>query len=148
MIEITPLTSSEIDAIVPIENACHSHPSSANVLASCFSKRYHNFKMSLNGEVIGFYFADFVVDEMTLQDICIIPSAQGQGLGKQLFHHFLATAKKLNVVQLWLEVRESNTAAIALYENHDFIVTDKRRNYYPTANGREDALLMGCSLMF
>jgi ribosomal-protein-alanine N-acetyltransferase len=51
-------------------------------------------------------------------------------------------------VQLWLEVRESNAPAIALYDSYGFAVVGTRKGYYPAdnGNGREDALLMGCFL--
>ena len=40
------------------------------------------------------------------------------------------------------EVRASNVAAIALYESVGFNEATIRRNYYPTADGREDAIIM------
>ncbi|MEN1508294.1 ribosomal-protein-alanine N-acetyltransferase, partial [Pseudomonas aeruginosa] len=43
---------------------------------------------------------------------------------------------------LWLEVRASNAAAIALYESLGFNEATIRRNYYPTTDGREDAIIM------
>jgi ribosomal-protein-alanine N-acetyltransferase len=52
------------------------------------------------------------------------------------------------VVQLWLEVRESNKSAIALYQNNGFDVAGTRKGYYPAENGREDALLMGSMLFY
>ncbi|MDU5730757.1 MAG: hypothetical protein E6Z80_17880 [Citrobacter freundii] len=44
--------------------------------------------------------------------------------------------------RLWLEVRASNAAAIALYESLGFNEATIRRNYYPTADGHEDAIIM------
>ncbi len=43
---------------------------------------------------------------------------------------------------LWLEVRASNAAAIALYEGLGFNEATIRLNYYPTTDGREDAIIM------
>ena len=47
---------------------------------------------------------------------------------------------------MFLEVRPSNLSAIALYENMGFNEMAIRRGYYPAANGREDAVLMGLAL--
>jgi ribosomal-protein-alanine N-acetyltransferase len=44
---------------------------------------------------------------------------------------------------LFLEVRPSNTHAIGLYESAGFNEFSVRKGYYPAANGREDAILMG-----
>ncbi|MFT5162911.1 MAG: ribosomal-protein-alanine N-acetyltransferase [Alteromonadaceae bacterium] len=150
-IEYTPLTREDIDAIYQIECACHAYPSSRKVFDGCFNPRYRCFKMTnadVDGkaQVIGFYIAELVLDEMTLQNICISPQRQGKGYGKQLMTHFVQIAKSEKVTQLWLEVRESNTAAIKLYDQFDFAEAGKRKDYYPGENGREDALLMGAFL--
>jgi ribosomal-protein-alanine N-acetyltransferase len=147
-IEFSSLLVEDVDLISPIEQACHAFPSSHKLLSSCFSKRYRNFKMCLDGKVIGFYMAEFIIDEMTLHNICINPECQGKGYGRQLFDHFLEIAKEHKAVQLWLEVRESNVAAIALYQGNGFDVAGVRNNYYPAKNGREDALLMGSALFY
>jgi len=47
---------------------------------------------------------------------------------------------------LWLEVRASNAAAIALYEQLDFNEVSIRRNYYPTKDGKEDAIMMALTI--
>ena len=148
MIEITQLDLSDLPDIMPIENACHLFPTSEKLLSSCFSSRYHNAKLRVDNNFAGFYLAELVLDEMTLHNICVHPDHQGKGLGKQLLLHFIDAAKTLGAVQLWLEVRESNQSAIALYEQQGFCVAGTRRNYYPAKNGREDALLMGLSLLF
>ena len=51
---------------------------------------------------------------------------------------------KAGIRTLWLEVRASNAAAIALYESLGFNEATIRRNYYPTADGHEDAIIMHC----
>ena len=50
--------------------------------------------------------------------------------------------EKRGVATLWLEVRASNASAIALYESLGFNEATIRRNYYPTTDGREDAIIM------
>ncbi|HBH66256.1 MAG TPA: ribosomal-protein-alanine N-acetyltransferase, partial [Erwinia persicina] len=51
------------------------------------------------------------------------------------------------IVTLWLEVRASNHAAIALYEQLDFNEVSIRRNYYPAADGgKEDAIMMALTI--
>ncbi len=148
MIEYLALTPDDIDTIYPIESACHQFPCSLKVLSSCFGQRYRSVKMLLEGKIIGFYIAELVLDEMTLQNICISPDHQGAGYGKQLMAHFIETARGCKASQLWLEVRESNAPAIALYNGYGFDVAGTRKNYYPADKGREDALLMGCFLFY
>ena len=59
-----------------------------------------------------------------------------------LLEHLIDELEKRGVATLWLEVRASNAAAIALYESLGFNEATIRRNYYPTTDGREDAIIM------
>ena len=87
-----------------------------------------------------------VLDEVTLMDIVVSDNYQGKGLGKLLLQHLLDQCHQNNIQQVWLEVRESNAAAISLYDKAGFIVVEQRENYYPSAKGKEDALIMCCYL--
>ena len=74
--------------------------------------------------------------------MAVDPNQQGQGLGYELLTASLNLLKN-NPIQIFLEVRESNTAAIKLYEKADFHQIDLRKNYYPKADGtREHAIIM------
>ena len=83
-----------------------------------------------------------VLPEATLFNIAVDPDYQRQGLGRALLEHLIDELEKRGVATLWLEVRASNAAAIALYESLGFNEATIRRNYYPTTDGREDAIIM------
>ena len=83
-----------------------------------------------------------VLDEATLFNIAVDPAFQRRGLGRELLTHLIRELETRDVFTLWLEVRASNVAAIALYESLGFNEATIRRNYYPTAEGREDAIIM------
>ena len=76
---------------------------------------------------------------------CIRAARSGyrlKGLGYTLLEQSISLLENMPV-QIFLEVRESNTAAIALYEKSGFHQIDQRRNYYPGPNGgREHAIIM------
>ncbi|MBC7183796.1 MAG: ribosomal-protein-alanine N-acetyltransferase, partial [Marinobacter sp.] len=65
---------------------------------------------------------------------------------RHLLRHVLATAAHEGMSQLLLEVRTSNHAAIALYQNEGFHEIGRRPGYYPAANGREDARFLMLAL--
>ncbi|WP_139342951.1 GNAT family N-acetyltransferase, partial [Vibrio gazogenes] len=67
---------------------------------------------------------------------------QGKGLGRQLLAFFLDFCEQHAVESVWLEVRASNLPACQLYLNAGFNEVDRRFGYYPTENGREDAIIM------
>ena len=87
-----------------------------------------------------------VLDEATLFNIAVDPAWQRRGFGRQLLTHLIGELEQRDVLTLWLEVRASNVAAIALYESLGFNEVTVRRNYYPTTDGREDAIIMALPL--
>ncbi len=87
-----------------------------------------------------------VIDECELLEIAIDPDRQGRGLGKRLLEEAMRLARANGAVRMFLEVRESNARARKMYTSHGFEQTGRRKNYYPTAEGREDAVLMTASL--
>ncbi|WP_339355304.1 hypothetical protein [Candidatus Regiella insecticola] len=51
-----------------------------------------------------------------------------------------------HVATCWLEVRQSNLGAIALYNSLNFKAVSIRKNYYPCTKGNENAVIMKLSL--
>lgn len=145
---IRPALETDIDAMLAIEQSATSHPWSRATFSGCFGERYFNFVLQQGDEILGFYIGNFVAGEASLFDICVAPKAQGQGFGRLLLEHFIAQAEAKQAFDCWLEVRESNQSAIQLYQSAGFHQNGKRANYYPTANGHEDAILMGLPLRF
>lgn len=136
------LTSAHLPELMTLEQACHSHPWSENTMDSCIGGRYFNQGLWINQQLVGFYIAEQAGDDICLMDICVHPQHQGQGLAQQLMNHLLAQATTKQAQNIFLEVRASNTAAINLYTRHEFIETGLRPNYYPSEQGREDAIVM------
>lgn len=90
----------------------------------------------------GFAVTQSVLDEAELLNIVIDPQWQGQGLGKQLLRELRATLAASGARRLFLEVRAGNAVARSLYSSQGFVENGRRKNYYPCADGREDAVLM------
>ncbi|MNE24719.1 ribosomal-protein-alanine N-acetyltransferase [compost metagenome] len=59
----------------------------------------------------------------------------------------MSRAYQLNARECFLEVRASNQPAYRLYERFGFNEIGRRRDYYPAVGGREDALVMACTLL-
>ena len=153
-----PITPDDVERLMPIENACHSHPWSKQVFASCIGGRYFGYYL-LKGnhrggpenndqapQILGFYIGDYIAGESTLMDICVHPDQQGQGFGKQLLQHFTNEAKNLGAEKALLEVRARNIGAQMLYINDGFNEIGRRTGYYPSTTGYEDAIVMARTL--
>ncbi|MBH0071734.1 MULTISPECIES: ribosomal protein S18-alanine N-acetyltransferase [Pseudoalteromonas] len=150
MINFKSVDATAIPQLMAIETACHSHPWTLNTMSSCIGGRYFNLAAFNGDTMVGFYIGEKAGPDFTLMDICVAPSEQGKGIAKQLLNQFIEYGEQQNAENLFLEVRESNTPAIKLYENAGFIEMSVRKNYYPSdnpaKNGFEDAILMGMAL--
>jgi len=87
-----------------------------------------------------------VADEAELLDIRVKESHQGTGLGRELLTQTLDALRVEGTAQVFLEVRRSNLVAQNLYRSLSFSEIGERTNYYPSREGREDAILMALDL--
>lgn len=93
---------------------------------------------------IGFLVAQDLASEWELENIVVAPTSRRKGLGKSLLDALLQAAKKTNSIAVFLEVRESNSAARTLYEKTGFEQSGRRKSYY--TNPTEDAILYRLNL--
>jgi ribosomal-protein-alanine N-acetyltransferase len=80
-----------------------------------------------------------------LLNICIHPSLQRLGYGRQLLLTALGQARDAGVETIFLEVRPSNDIAIALYRSLGFRLIGRRPSYYQADDGREDAVIFAAT---
>lgn len=145
-IQIVPMGLADIKQVTEIENQAHTHPWSEKLFLSNFGQRYFSHIAMLNDVVIGYFVASAVAGEVTLMNIAVAPEQQGKGVGKQLLQFLIDYSRQTKQQEIWLEVRISNESAIHLYQKLGFVEVDLRKAYYPTENGREDAVIMCCYL--
>ncbi|QHQ17029.1 ribosomal-protein-alanine N-acetyltransferase [Pectobacterium parmentieri] len=143
---ISSLTPADLAQAFKIEQASHAFPWTEKTFVSNQGERYFNLKLSHDGQLTAYAITQVVLDEATLFNIAVHPDHQRQGFGRQLLEHLIDEMERRGILTLWLEVRESNARAIALYESLGFNEVSVRRDYYPTTQGREDAILMALPL--
>jgi ribosomal-protein-alanine N-acetyltransferase len=81
-----------------------------------------------------------IVDEGHVATLATHPDFRGQGIAKRLLSYALRRLVEEGARSSFLEVRESNTVAQAMYRKFGFEETGRRRHYYKDNN--EDAILM------
>lgn len=81
-----------------------------------------------------------IVEEAHITLLGIHPDYRRVGLGELLLSELLAAASAWPLERATLEVRVSNSAAIALYEKFGFTIAGRRKDYYPIPP--EDALIL------
>lgn len=93
--------------------------------------------------LLGYLVAMPVVDEVHLLNLTTAPTHRRQGHAQRLMQALLDWACRRQAQSLWLEVRESNAPARALYDRLGFATVGRRKGYYPDIGSRrEDALVM------
>ncbi len=143
---ISLLTPADLPQAFQIECASHAFPWTEKTFLSNQGERYHNLKLEHDGVLAAFAITQIVLDEATLFNIAVSPACQRRGLGRTLLESLIEDLMQRDILTLWLEVRSSNQGAIALYDALGFNEVSVRRNYYPTAEGREDAIIMALPL--
>ncbi|MCD1193298.1 ribosomal-protein-alanine N-acetyltransferase [Vibrio cholerae] len=139
----TAMQPTHLDAVWRIECAAHSHPWAESLVRDLTSRGACHQVMLVDQQVVGYFYAQNIVGEVTLLNIAIDPAQQGKGYGQQLLQNFIALCEQQKAESAWLEVRESNQRAFALYQRAGFNEIDRRVNYYPVAKGKsEDAIIM------
>ncbi|EKO3628414.1 ribosomal protein S18-alanine N-acetyltransferase [Vibrio metschnikovii] len=141
-IHFVPLSVEHLRQVWSIEQQAHSHPWSQSMINDLASRGACHRAMLLNDQLLGYYYAQHVIGEITLLNLAIAPSEQGKGYGKQLIEDFIQQGERLQAQSAWLEVRASNQRAFQLYQDAGFNEIDRRFNYYPTEHGKEDAIIM------
>ncbi|MDX1706231.1 ribosomal protein S18-alanine N-acetyltransferase [Pseudidiomarina sp.] len=129
-------------AVNELEQLASPYPWSEAALESCFGDSYQNWELRTSGSVlVGYAITQKVADELTIMNIAVHPDFRRRGYARQLVEWVKEQAWRAGCT-LWLEVRASNGAAIALYKAAGFSEAGVRKAYYPTRTGTEDALVM------
>lgn len=136
------VTEQNYDNAYRLQTGCHAFPWSRAQFIDCLTEPYFATQLEQNGEVLGYYVGLLVSVEATLMDIGIAKEQRGNGFGRELVKHFLRQCNQKQAQEAWLEVRVSNQTAINLYRDLGFEEIERRKDYYPAADGREDALIM------
>ncbi len=126
--------------IAALEKECFSEPWSENAILESAKNDTLFFVFEEDGSVLGYGGLQVVLDEGYVTNIAVTAKARGRGIGKAITAALLTAAKGKALCFVSLEVRESNTVAISLYESLGFRTVGKRKNFYTAP--KEDALIM------
>ena len=144
---VRPMCESDIARVVEIERRSYDFPWSAGIFADCIRVGYCSLVLELDDGLSGYGIMSVASDESHILNVCIAPEARRKGSGKLLMGHLMTYAMEHGALKSYLEVRPSNTAAIALYTDIGFNHVGTRRAYYPACGGREDAYVLSVPLL-
>lgn len=135
-------TAAELDGVLALDEVCFHRPWTRAEYERELADpgRCFLFVAREDGETIAYCSFWRIFDEVHVNNFAVHPSWRRRGVGRALLGHVLGTAAALGAPNATLEVRASNTAAIALYEAGGFHRAGLRRAYY--THPVEDAIIL------
>lgn len=132
----------DLDDIMDIEKDAFSTPWSRNAFQKEITENMlaKYIVAEVDGKPVGYAGIWLIIDEGHITNIAVSKSLRGQGIGKYLMMGLIDFCSKNSIMNMTLEVRESNIAAQKLYKKFGFLECGIRPNYY--ADDHEDAVIM------
>ena len=141
-----PMSESDLDWVAEQEGSLHRFPWSRGNFADSLNAGHSCWMMFESDAPVAYAIMLAVLDEAHLLNISVTRAAQGRGLGSVLLGYLLSSARSYDLRHFFLEVRPSNLPALALYRRAGFAEIGRRKAYYPSPEGREDAIVMKLEL--
>jgi [ribosomal protein S18]-alanine N-acetyltransferase len=143
--EWRPLREGDIAYVAALEAQIHAAPWTPGNFRDAIAAGYCANVGVREGRVVAYGVLMLAPGEAQILNLSVVPDARREGLGRLLLRRFVDDARRLGAEQIFLEVRVSNVAAIALYASEGFRPVGRRDSYYPAMNEgavREDAVVM------
>jgi ribosomal-protein-alanine N-acetyltransferase len=140
------MTEGDLAEVTAAEQRIHPFPWSPGNFRDSLAAGHDCWLKREAGTLVAFAVVMRAVDEAHLLNISVVPERQRVGLGRTLLDFLGDQAHQAGMKRMLLEVRISNTQAIAFYRHVDFAEIGRRRGYYPASAGREDAIVMAKTL--
>ena len=135
------MDEAHVQAVAQLEKVCFSDPWSENSIASEVKNPLSLWVVAMDGQtLVGYVGSQTVLGWADMMNLAVAPQYRRRGIGEELVKQLIDRLLKNDVSCLTLEVRVSNTPAVALYEKLGFVEVGCRPNYYH--NPREDALIL------
>lgn len=133
--------AAHLEGAAELERLCFSSPWSVNSLKLLTNDGIGvGFVCELDGKVVAYGGMLVAVDEGQITNIAVHPDYRRRGLASTVLNSLMRHAKSCHADSVTLEVRASNTAAIALYKKAGFAEVGRRRGFYTKPT--EDAVIM------
>lgn len=125
-----------------IEQSAYPFPWTRGIFEDCLRVGYDCQGLYFGRLLVGYAVQNQVAGESHLLNLCIAPAWQGRRLGSLMLEQCIRLATAANCKSMFLEVRASNLAGIALYHGRGFHMAGERPDYYRARKGRENAIIM------
>ncbi len=141
MIEITQTQERDLNEIAQIERAIFSLPWSRDGFAASIASEHTVYLTArLDGTIAGYCGMTCCLDEGSITNVAVKQEYRRKGIACAMLRELLKEGQKRGVSAFTLEARQSNAAALALYQKLGFQICGVRKNFYERPI--EDAVIM------
>lgn len=136
------MTEADLSQVMKVELTSYEFPWTKNIFLDCLRAGYCCLVLEDRDEIIGYGVMSMGGGEAHVLNLCVRGASRGRGYARRMLQELMRRARAAHADTLFLEVRPSNTHALALYVTEGFNEVGIRRGYYPAHGGREDALVL------
>lgn len=140
---LRPATEADLPRILEIERQAYPFPWTEDAFKNELIKPFSNVMVLIDEKddvsLIGYIVYWLLFDEAHVLNVTVDPQARRKGLGQRLMKRVMTDAHRKDMKRIFLEVRTSNAAAIALYKKLGFFEDHVKKGFYEDG---EDAFFM------
>lgn len=137
---VIQLDESNIDELVALEKLCFAyHWTSEQFRMGLRDGAYTVLGIFRQGRLSGYIAFSLIKDEMEILNLAVHPDCRRQKIGSALLQKAFEICRDKGITKSFLDVKESNFAALNLYIEFGYVQIGVRKKYYPDT--KEDALL-------
>ena len=141
MIQFREMKEQDVPEVAQLEKDAFSTPWTENDFLEMIKADYAHYLVAEDDEkIIGICGLRNIVGEGEITNVVMHPAYRNKGIGLNMLCKLIRDGEKMGVNAYTLEVRESNAAAIHVYERIGFRPEGMRRNFYEDPT--EDAVIM------
>ncbi|MBQ9086345.1 MAG: ribosomal protein S18-alanine N-acetyltransferase [Clostridia bacterium] len=127
---ILPLEEAYLADVAELERLSFAEPWSEQSLRLLLGENGLGVVVVRDGNAVAYGGMTVVLDEGSVTNIAVHPHARRAGLGRAVVRALMERARSRGIVSVFLEVRESNEAALSLYRSEGFVPCGIRKNFY------------------
>lgn len=139
--EFRRMEEKDLDQVVRIEEATFSRPWTREAFLESMNNPNHVYVVASEGDIVCGYCGMWgIAGEGQINNVAVKEEFRQRGIGLALVNYLLKEGENQGLEIFTLEVRESNAAAIHVYEKAGFTSAGIRKDFYDKP--REDAVIM------
>jgi ribosomal-protein-alanine N-acetyltransferase len=126
------MASGDVDAVTALERLVFSDPWPRSAFRELLEmdNRINLLLLAPDDQLVGYIFAQVGADELQIQNIAVAPEYRRKRLGAKLLREAEAEGVARGALCSVLDVRDSNDAALGLYQSFGYRMIGRRKNYY------------------